>query len=149
LLERLRGPTAVQMTAVLKAMTSADVVIWDDLGAEKPTEWALDRLYLLLDARYETERPLIATSNWTPSGLEARLGPRLVSRLLEMGPVWEVPGSDYRVLLAERRLRPCNSQPPVRDPHPPDRSGLTARNRLLPSPGDSGGGRPCPNTDAG
>ena len=104
LLERLRGPTAVEMTAVLKAMTSADVVIWDDLGAEKPTEWALDRLYLLLDARYETERPLIATSNWTPSGLEARLGPRLVSRLLEMGPVWEVPGSDYRVLLAERRL---------------------------------------------
>ena len=104
LLERLRGPAAVEMTAVLKAMTSADVVIWDDLGAEKPTEWALDRLYLLLDARYETETPLIATSNWTPSGLEARLGPRLVSRLLEMGPVWEVPGSDYRVRLAERRL---------------------------------------------
>ena len=104
LLERLRGPTAIEMTAVLKAMTGADVVIWDDLGAEKPTEWALDRLYVLLDARYETERPLIATSNWTPSGLEARLGPRLVSRLLEMGPVWEVPGSDYRVLLAERRL---------------------------------------------
>ena len=104
LLERLRGPTAVEMTAVLKATTSADVVIWDDLGAEKPTEWALDRLYLLLDARYETEKPLIATSNWPPSGLEARLGPRLVSRLLEMGPVWEVPGSDYRVQLAERRL---------------------------------------------
>ena len=104
LVEHLRGPTGVDMDAVFKAMTRADVVVWDDLGAEKPTDWALDRLYLLLDARYEVEKPILVTSNWAPSQLEERLGARIVSRLMEMGPVWEVPGIDYRVLLAQKRL---------------------------------------------
>ncbi len=104
LLEHFRGPTGVEMDAVLKAMTRANVVVWDDLGAEKPTDWTLDRLYLLLDARYEAEKPLLATSNWSPSRLEERLGARIISRLMEMGPVWEVPGIDYRVHLAQKRL---------------------------------------------
>lgn len=104
LLERLRGPSALDMSAVLRAMIQADVVVWDDLGAEKATEWALDRLYLLVDARYEAEKPLLATSNWGPSALEERLGARIVSRLLEMGTVWEVTGEDYRVIQARRRL---------------------------------------------
>ena len=104
LLERLRGPSALEMPSVLRAMTQADVVVWDDLGAEKPTEWTLDRLYLLLDARYEAEKPLLVTSNWTPSALEDRVGARIVSRLLEMGPVWEVAGGDFRVTLARKRL---------------------------------------------
>lgn len=104
LVEHLRGPTGLDMDAVLKAMARADVVVWDDLGAEKPTDWALDRLYLLLDARYEVERPLLVTSNWSPGQLEERVGARIVSRLMEMGPVWEVPGIDYRVLLARHRL---------------------------------------------
>ena len=104
LLEQLRGPTGVDMDAVLKAMVRADVVVWDDVGAEKPTDWTLDRLYLLLDARYEAEKPLLATSNWSPGLLEERIGARIVSRLMEMGPVWEVPGVDYRVLLARKRL---------------------------------------------
>ncbi len=104
LLEHLRGPTGVDMDAVLKATTRADVVVWDDLGAEKPSDWALDRLYLLLDARYEAEKSLLATSNLSPNLLEERVGARIVSRLMEMGPVWEVPGGDYRLLLARKRL---------------------------------------------
>ena len=92
------------MDAVLKATTRADVVMWDDLGAEKPSDWALDRLYLLLDARYEVEKPLLATSNLSPGLLEERVGARIVSRLMEMGSVWEVPGADYRLLLARKRL---------------------------------------------
>lgn len=104
LLEHLRGPTGADMEMVLKAMIQADVVVWDDLGAEKPTEWTLDRLYLLLDARYEAEKPVLVTSNGSPAQLEQRLGARIVSRLMEMGPVWEVPGVDYRVLLAQKRL---------------------------------------------
>lgn len=104
LLEHLRGPTGADMEMVLKAMIQADVVVWDDLGAEKPTDWTLDRLYLLLDARYEAEKPVLVTSNGSPAQLEQRLGARIVSRLMEMGPVWEVPGVDYRVLLAQKRL---------------------------------------------
>ena len=108
LVEHLRGPTGVDMDAVLRAMSRADMVVWDDLGAEKPTDWALDRLYLLLDARYEVEKPLVVTSNWSPGQLEERVGARIVSRLMEMGPVWEVPGIDYRVHLARQRLVAVN-----------------------------------------
>lgn len=107
LLERLRDQRhdAPTMSDVLHAHVHADVVVWDDLGAERPTEWTLDRLYLLLDARYEAEKPLIATTNLLLAELEANLGARITSRLLAMGPVWEVPGTDYRIHQAKARLQ--------------------------------------------
>jgi DNA replication protein DnaC len=107
LLERLRDQRreAPTMDQVLRLHLSADVVIWDDLGAERPTEWTLDRLFLLLDARYEAQKPLLTTTNWAPSDLQDRLGDRIVSRLLEMGPMWKVGGPDERVRQAAQRLQ--------------------------------------------
>jgi DNA replication protein DnaC len=93
------------MTEVLQAHDRADVVVWDDLGAERPTEWTLDRIYLLLDARYEAEKPLLATTNLSMTELETNLRARITSRLLAMGPVWDVPGADYRLQQAKARLR--------------------------------------------
>lgn len=106
LLERLRDPRrdAPTMEEMLRMHVRAPVVVWDDLGAERPTEWTLDRLYLLVDARYEARKPLLTTTNWTPQALEERLGARIVSRLLEMGPVLEVSGPDVRVEKARARL---------------------------------------------
>lgn len=106
LLERLRdqsrnGPT---MEQVLDLHIQASVVVWDDLGAERPTDWTLDRLFLLVDARYEANRPLLATTNWSLKQLEERVGARIVSRLLEMNPVWALSGSDERVQLAKKRM---------------------------------------------
>ncbi len=103
LLERLRGPSAMEMTDVLKAFRQADVVIGDDVGAERPTEWTLDRLYLLVDARYEVEKPLVVTTNWRPDALAERLDDRIVSRLLGMSPTWELTGPDYRLMAAANR----------------------------------------------
>ena len=104
LLERLRPNSGVSMDAVMDLHLKAELVIWDDVGAEKETEWTLDRLYLLLDARYEANKPLLATSNYTLKELETQLGARITSRLLEMCAVWEVKGPDERVARARQRV---------------------------------------------
>ncbi|MDA8205056.1 MAG: ATP-binding protein, partial [Thermaerobacter sp.] len=107
LLERLRPdarPDGPSMETVLDLHYRADVVVWDDLGTEKPTEWVLDRLYLLVDTCYEAERPMLITTNYRLDALQDRVGDRIVSRLLEMGPVWAVGGDDVRVQIARARL---------------------------------------------
>lgn len=62
----------------------------DDLGAERPTPWALEQLASLVQARYDRTLPTIVTSNYSSRDLTERLGTdetvlglRVVSRLLE------------------------------------------------------------------
>ena len=52
------------------------LLVLDDLGTEKPTEWAGERLYEVIDARYGASLPTIVTSNVDPG----RLDPRIISR---------------------------------------------------------------------
>lgn len=68
----------------------AEVLILDDLGSERPTEFALEKLLSLVDHRYRNMLPTIVTSNHAPSRLvtefghvDALVGERLVSRLVE------------------------------------------------------------------
>lgn len=107
LLERLQPnqrPDAPRMDDILKAMTRADLVVWDDLGAEKPTEWTRVRLYLLVDARYEAEKKIVVTSNLSLDRLRQQEDARIMSRLLEMARVHRLRGSDERLERAMYRL---------------------------------------------
>jgi len=68
----------------------ADVLVLDDLGTERSTPFALERLLSLVDFRYRQERPTVVTSNLAPSELVLELnkldetaGERIVSRLVE------------------------------------------------------------------
>lgn len=54
--------------------TTACLVL-DDLGKERPTEWAVEQLFALIDARYNAELPLIVTSNYGGAELVFRLTP--------------------------------------------------------------------------
>lgn len=65
----------------ISAYTSPDVLILDDLGAEKPTEWAKDRLYLLTNRRWLECRPTIVTTNLDGEGLKDQIGARIYDRL--------------------------------------------------------------------
>lgn len=73
-----------------------DLLILDDLGAMKPTEWVETQLYNLIDIRYRMERPMIFTSNCTMDDLEKQVGKRVVSRIFEVTDGIYVPGPDYR-----------------------------------------------------
>jgi DNA replication protein DnaC len=69
---------------LFERLATVDLLHLDDLGAEKQTEWVLEQLYAVVNERYERERSLIVTSNVEPDDLEKQLGPRVVSRLVEM-----------------------------------------------------------------
>jgi len=73
-----------------------DVLILDDLGAEYLTAWAAEQLFVLLNARYLSDRATILTSN---DRLEA-LPARLQSRTREQAQIIWMPISDYRQLRA-------------------------------------------------
>lgn len=74
---------------------AADLLVLDDLGSGKATDWTADTLYRLIDARWANQRPTIATSNLAPETLRTTIGDRIVSRLAD-GIVVPLKGGDRR-----------------------------------------------------
>lgn len=82
---------------LIEEVTTTDLLVFDDVGAENSTNFVMDRFYLIINERYEGCKPVIITTNLDLETLENRLGKRIVSRLLEMcesfGPF---PDQDWR-----------------------------------------------------
>lgn len=73
-----------------------DLLVLDDLAAEKPSEWTAEQLSALIDARVREERRQVVTTNATYGELETRLGPRTMSRLTGGATVVRFTGPDRR-----------------------------------------------------
>lgn len=74
-----------------------DLLVLDDLGAERTSEYVLDRLYVLINGRYQNDRATIITTNRSIAELRQQIGPRITSRICEMCVQMEFPEGDYRV----------------------------------------------------
>lgn len=90
--------------AFFKRLTSVDLLYVDDLGSERHTDWVVEQLYALVNERYENQRSVLVTSNAQSDigaglqQLEEQIGPRTVSRLVEIcGDPLPLFGSDRRV----------------------------------------------------
>ena len=81
----------------LDILGKTQVLILDDLGSEKPTEWVQETLFVLLNRRYTHYLPTIITSNCSLDQLAERLGYRIASRIAEMCDVVELKAVDYRI----------------------------------------------------
>ena len=97
---------------VLRPVFEAEVLVLDELGASKPTDWVWDTVAHILNTRYNDRRTTIITTNYTnagPLGTESgprsfvreetlgdRIGERMRSRLQEMCVVVEMQGEDFR-----------------------------------------------------
>lgn len=79
-----------------EAYTECDRLVVDDLGAERPTDWTSERLYALVNRRWNDCRPLVATTNLDPSALADHLGERTFSRLVGGALVLRLAGQDRR-----------------------------------------------------
>jgi len=92
----------------LDRLGAVDLLHIDDLGAENRTEWVLEQLYSIVNARYEAEKAIVATTNLMPDALAEHLGARTVSRLVE------ICGDPIPLYGCDRRLehRPEFPQPP-------------------------------------
>lgn len=75
---------------------NAKLLVIDDIGAEKASEWTAERLYTIVDHRYANCLPLMVTSNLPPSKLTEQTGERTASRLAEMCQVVAMTGTDRR-----------------------------------------------------
>lgn len=54
-----------QESAILGKLNRAQLVIFDDLGAERNTDYALEKVYNIIDTRYRKKLPMILTTNLT------------------------------------------------------------------------------------
>jgi DNA replication protein DnaC len=75
---------------------TARLLVLDDVGAEKASEWTQERIYSVIDHRYANCLPLIVTSNLPPGKLAEQTGDRSASRLAEMCEVVAMTGTDRR-----------------------------------------------------
>lgn len=60
---------------VIDSFVAPDILILDDLGKERPTEWAIEQLFSIFNARYDRNRPIIVTTNYGGAELARRLTP--------------------------------------------------------------------------
>ena len=104
---------------VLKPVFETEVLLLDDLGAVKPSEWVWDTVSLVLNTRYNDNLTTIITTNFMDgpaSGIGAaraareetlgdRIGERMRSRLFEMCRLVQVVGKDYRPNFRSAGLR--------------------------------------------
>lgn len=73
------------------------LLMLDDVGSEKLTDWVQETFYLIVNSRYEEVWPFIITSNFSIKDLADRIGDRTVSRIVEMCDVVELKGKDRRM----------------------------------------------------
>ncbi len=98
LLDRMRatfGSSSQEGFATLwDRILTSEVLILDDLGAERVTDWVSERLYTLIDHRYREAKPLVIASNLAPEAIGGRIGSRL--RDVRLTTVVSIGAGDYR-----------------------------------------------------
>ena len=106
LLKEIQGSynasTQTSELGVLSPVLNVDVLVLDELGASKPTDWVRDTMAYIINTRYNDRKHTIFTTNYlderqaNEETLEDRIGIRLRSRLFEMCKTIEIKGADYR-----------------------------------------------------
>jgi len=85
---------------LLDRLTAVDLLHIDDVGAERTTDWVLEELYSIVNARYEDERSMVITTNIVDhEALCEQIAERTVSRLTEMCDQLPLGGDDKRTVL--------------------------------------------------
>jgi DNA replication protein DnaC len=82
---------------LLDRLTAVDLLHIDDVGAERTTDWVLEELYSIVNARYEDQRSVVITTNLDHDQLSAQISERTVSRLTEMCLQLPLHGHDRRM----------------------------------------------------
>jgi DNA replication protein DnaC len=103
---------------LLRPVFDAEVLVLDELGAVKPTEWVWDTVAHILNTRYNDKRTTIITTNYPDlpaagvqgsrggreESLGDRIGERMRSRLAEMCVTVELRGDDFRRTVGRARF---------------------------------------------
>ncbi|MDA2933814.1 ATP-binding protein [Acidobacteria bacterium AH-259-D05] len=118
LLRRLQysyGPDSPETEReVLIPLSEVDLLVWDDLGTGRPTDWVRETIRTVINHRYTYKKQTILSTNWPlqpetkssqrsrvltekiQESLAERIGLRLFSRIMEMCEIVEIEGPDFR-----------------------------------------------------
>lgn len=92
---------------ILDRLNSASLLILDDLGAERGTDYALEKVYYIVDSRYRSGKPLIVTTNLSLSEMmdESDIRKkRIYDRILETCYPMQFTGNSWRMKEANKRF---------------------------------------------
>jgi DNA replication protein DnaC len=86
-------------------LQNCELLVIDDLGKEQCTKWSVAKLYEILNDRYENNKPVIITTNYsqdeltrrlTPDGGDSKTAGSMVSRLKETAIIMPMVWEDWR-----------------------------------------------------
>lgn len=81
---------------IMNHLREVELLILDDMGAEKTSEWTKEILFNIIDYRYNEQLPLIVTTNCVPEELKGKIGDRNFDRLREMCALVSVVATSQR-----------------------------------------------------
>ncbi|BAU28980.1 phage DNA replication protein (predicted replicative helicase loader) [Aneurinibacillus soli] len=115
LLDQIRGSynreSKISSLSIMDALLTCDLLILDDMGAERMNDWVEEAMYKIIDGRYNREKPMLITTNLNPNpqkqdeDLLGRIGKRMYDRITEVTIAIENKALSYRQEAAEKRLQ--------------------------------------------
>lgn len=92
---------------IIRRLNRARLVIFDDLGAERSTDYAIERVYNIIDSRYRARLPMILTTNLTIDEMKSEVDiryTRIYDRVFETCFPMQFTGPSFRKKEASRRF---------------------------------------------
>ncbi|MCD8190142.1 MAG: ATP-binding protein [Clostridiales bacterium] len=102
ILNKMGGMYSEQRYRYIASLADYELLIIDDLGIERSTDYAMEQVYAVVDERYKSNKPLIVTTNLTISQIrnaEDVAHARIYSRVLELCTPVQVRGTDRRTAI--------------------------------------------------
>ena len=84
---------------ILRMIKTCRLLIIDDIGAERVTDWVRERMVSIINTRVSNNLTTIYTSNLSPEELRGELGDRIASRILGSSQVVEITSGDRRGII--------------------------------------------------
>lgn len=93
---------------IISRLNSARLVIFDDLGAERNTDYALEKIYNIIDSRYRSKKPMLLTTNLTIDEMKQEVDrrySRIYDRIFEVCYPMQFYGQSWRKKAANQRFQ--------------------------------------------
>ena len=83
---------------VIEKYSNAEVLILDDIGVEKPSEWTFTVFYKIINDRYlNRDKITVITSNLSIQELDQKFDERIASRIVDLCKVIQMPNINFRI----------------------------------------------------
>ena len=111
ILKRIES-NAMTQDEVVSLINTAKLVVFDDLGAERDSNYAQEKVYGIIDARYRRQLPMIVTTNLTMEQMKQEEDiryRRIYDRIFETCYPMQFTGKSWRRVEANRRFTEMES----------------------------------------